>query len=136
MIKINMGLPPEVARAPDAAAMKTLPGLPTMAALMLSALITVWLGLWGPIDIQKLKDWQPLMASIIAPTIVLGAATLAYLAAMAKVNHDRQEAVRQRNRERLGLFLRLRASLWRVMFEARKSILALDDAIPPLRRLD
>src|SRR6516165_7374506 len=74
MIKINMGLPPEVARAPDAAAMKTLPGLPTMAALMLSALITVWLGLWGPIDIQKLKDWQPLMASIIAPTIVLGAA--------------------------------------------------------------
>ena len=107
-----------------------------MAALMLSALITVWLGLWGPIDIQKLKDWQPLMASIIAPTIVLGAATLAYLAAMAKVNHDRQEAERQRNRERLGLFLRLRASLWRVMFEARKSILALDDAIPPLRRLD
>ena len=94
MIKINMGLPPEVARAPDAAAMKTLPGLPTMAALMLSALITVWLGLWGPIDIQKLKDWQPLMASIIAPTIVLGAATLAYLAAMAKVNHDRQEAER------------------------------------------
>src|SRR6516164_435018 len=110
MIKINMGLPPEVARAPDAATMKTLPGVPTMAALMLSALITVWLGLWGPIDIQKLKDWQPLMASIIAPTIVLGAATLAYLAAMAKVNHDRQEAVCQRNRERLGLFLRLRAS--------------------------
>jgi hypothetical protein len=75
--------------------MKILPGLPTMAALMLSALIAIWLGLWGPIDVQKLKDWQPLMASIIA----FGAATLVYRGAMAKVNLDREEAERQRNRE-------------------------------------
>jgi hypothetical protein len=63
-----------------------LPGLPTMAFLMLCTLIVVWLGLWGPLlDLEKLRDWQPLMASIIAPTIALGAATLAYHSAMAKV---------------------------------------------------
>ena len=80
-----------------------LPGLPTMAALLLSTLIVVSLSLWGPLNLEKLKDWQPLMASIIAPIIALRAATLAYRGAMAKVNHDREEAERRRNSERLGL---------------------------------
>jgi hypothetical protein len=72
---------------------------------MLCTLIVVWLGLWGPLlDLEKLRDCQPLMASIVAPTIALGAATLAYHSAMAKVYHDREEAERRRNSERLGLF--------------------------------
>jgi|SRR5580692_12473680 hypothetical protein len=53
-------------------------GLPTMATLMVSAMLAAWLGIWGPIDLEKLKEWQPLIASIVA----LGAAGLALWAAM------------------------------------------------------
>lgn len=52
----------------------------------------------------KLKDWQPLMAAIIA----LGAGTLAYLGAMAKVDFDREKEQRDTERKKLGLYLRLR----------------------------
>jgi hypothetical protein len=108
-----------------------LPGLPTMAFLMLCTLIVVWLGLWGPLlDLEKLRDWQPLMASIIAPTIALGAATLAYHSAMAKVYHDREEAERRRNSERLGLFLRLHTSLSRVLIDIHRCILAVEMTLP------
>lgn len=35
-----------------------LPGLPTVAALVLSAMITVWLGLWGPLFSIKIDNWN------------------------------------------------------------------------------
>jgi hypothetical protein len=33
-----------------------LPGLPTIAALMLSAMLAVWLGLFGPLDLNRVQD--------------------------------------------------------------------------------
>ncbi|QOZ76713.1 hypothetical protein XH83_15390 [Bradyrhizobium sp. CCBAU 53351] len=71
------------------------------AFLLLSAILAVWLTV-GPTNFV-LKDWQPLMASFVA----LGAATLAYKAAMAKVEFDRHIVERQDKRKALGLCLRL-----------------------------
>jgi hypothetical protein len=70
--------------------------------LMFAAVFVVWL----TVDPKgfALKDWQPLMASFVA----LGAATLAYNAAMAKVNYDRARELRELSRKRLGIYLRLR----------------------------
>jgi hypothetical protein len=85
-----------------------------MSALMLGAIIVAWLGLWGPINLTRLQQWQTLLAAIIAPSIALYAATLAYQGAMAKVNLDREELDRRRVSEQLGLILRLRAAAERV----------------------
>jgi hypothetical protein len=93
-----------------------LPGLPTMATLLLAATLVVWLGISGPIRLsyEVVKDFQPLMAAMIA----LAAGTLAYWGAMAKVNLDRAELDRRRISEQLGLLLRLRAAVERVSEEA------------------
>jgi hypothetical protein len=42
-----------------------LPGLPTVSALMLSALLAVWLGVSGPINHDFLYRWQPLIGGLI-----------------------------------------------------------------------
>ena len=87
-----------------------LPDLSTVVALMFTATLTVWLGLWGPIELARLKEWQTLMAAIIAPSIALLAAMLAYKGAMlaykgamAKVDLDRavHDAEQQRRRKSL-----------------------------------
>ena len=36
-----------------------LPGLPTMAALMVTVMITVWLGIWGPLDLSRIGNGKP-----------------------------------------------------------------------------
>ena len=54
------------------------------------------------IGFREIKGLAALMASIIAPTIALGAATLAYHGSMAKVYRDCEEAERRRNSERLA----------------------------------
>jgi hypothetical protein len=88
-----------------------LPGLPTMAMLLVAVLITIWLGVDGPIQFVKLKEWQTLMAAIIAPSIAFLAAIVAYRAAMAKVNFDREVHEETTRRQRRGLMLRLRFAL-------------------------
>ena len=79
-----------------------------MAALALIAILVTWLGLWGPLSFDKLKEWQTLLAAIIAPSIALYAATLAYRGAMAKVEFDRELARHELIAKKLGLLLRLR----------------------------
>jgi hypothetical protein len=54
-----------------------LPGLPTMAALLLAAMIAVWLGIAGPLDLAKLQNWQTLIAACVA---AVGIAVTAYVA--------------------------------------------------------
>jgi hypothetical protein len=34
----------------------------TIAMLMLAAVLSAWLGVWGPTNTTALKNWQPLMA--------------------------------------------------------------------------
>jgi hypothetical protein len=88
-----------------------LPGVATITALMASVLMTVWLGIAGPVNLLGLKEWQTLLAAIIAPSIAFGAAVVAYNAAMAKVKFDRKVHEETIQRQRRGLLLRLRFAL-------------------------
>lgn len=104
-----------------------------MTALMLTAMIAVGLGLWGPMKISydTAKDFQPLIAAMVA----LSAAIIAFRAAMAKVNLDRENAERDRTTRKLGLFLRLRATINRLRSDAivaKENIRGLlDDELAP-----
>jgi hypothetical protein len=51
-----------------------LPGLPTMSALLLAAILTAWLGIWGPISLEGLAKWQTLTGACIAADGVFVAA--------------------------------------------------------------
>jgi hypothetical protein len=101
-----------------------------MSALMLAAIITAALGLWGPAELTKLKEWQTLLAAVIAPSIAICAAWIAYMGAMAKVEHDREEGARRRNNERLGLFLRLRAALRQTLSDAGQRVTLIKRSSP------
>jgi hypothetical protein len=57
----------------------------------------------GSRDDFHLKDWQPLMAAVIA----LGGGAMAYWGAMAKVNADADRERSELNRKKIGLYLRL-----------------------------
>jgi hypothetical protein len=74
--------------------------------LLFSVVFTVWL-VSGPPGWVALHEWQTLMASLVA----LGAASMAYKAAMAKVEFDRHVHRRNEKRSTLGLCLRLNFAL-------------------------
>src|SRR5690242_12828090 len=81
--------------------------LATFAGLLLAVLLTIWLGISGPVDGSKLKDWQTSIAAFVA----LGAAVIAYRAAMAKVQLDRKLADQAAESIRLKLKIQLRHEL-------------------------
>jgi membrane protein implicated in regulation of membrane protease activity len=89
-----------------------LPGLPTVAALMLTATIVAIVSITGApkVPYEVLKDFQPSIAAFVA----LSAAAAAYFAAMARVALDREIDERQRAKERIGLYLRLISQLRRL----------------------
>jgi hypothetical protein len=81
---------------------------------MFTTVLSVWLGVWGPTNTTTWKDWQPLMASVIAiggATIVYRGARLAYQASMVKFDFDRATLLEARKRTDLGIFLRLEFAL-------------------------
>ncbi|GAB9248268.1 hypothetical protein [Bradyrhizobium diazoefficiens] len=79
------------------------PGIATAVAIILILTMIAWLGLWGPVDVSHLKDWQTLMASVFA----LIAAGIAYRGATAKVRYDREIAERDDMRRKLALYLKV-----------------------------
>jgi hypothetical protein len=83
--------------------MKILPGLPTLSALMLAAVLTAWLGVRGPINLSALEKWQTLMTGIMA----IIAAGIAYRGAIAKVRHDREVLETENRRRKLSLYLKV-----------------------------
>ncbi|MDO9489855.1 MAG: hypothetical protein Q7J32_15890 [Sphingomonadaceae bacterium] len=85
-----------------------------ISLLMFTVVLTVWLGVGGPTNTAALKDWQTLMAAVVA----LGAATLAYNAAMAKVRFDERTAVQNECRKVLGIFLRFDFAVDVLRYEA------------------
>jgi hypothetical protein len=95
-----------------------LPGPPTIAALMLAAILTAWIGIWGPIKLDVLREWQTLLAAIIAPSIAIVAALIAYRGAMAGVNLEREIHHRQQASSKLGLHLRLISQMQRLLEDA------------------
>lgn len=92
-----------------------LPGLPTISALMLTVVLTVWLGLWGPTDISKLQEWQTLIAGFMA----LIAAGIAYWGATAKVRYDREVLAAENMRRKLTLYLKLEVAFRELIDAAR-----------------
>jgi hypothetical protein len=99
-----------------------------ISALMLSAILTAWAGVFGPSNTTTLKEWQPLMASILAiggALIVYRGAKLAYTAAMAKIELDRELHEREAKRVTLGICLRLEHSLREFLLETREQSLSL-----------
>jgi hypothetical protein len=70
------------------------PGIATAVGILL----VVTLVIVGSRDDFHLKDWQPLIAALIA----LAGGSLAYRAAMAKVYADEDREERSLSRERLG----------------------------------
>jgi hypothetical protein len=54
-----------------------LPGLPTFVALMLCAMIAAWLGIAGPVDLDKIKGWQTLIGAAVT---AIGISVTAYIA--------------------------------------------------------
>lgn len=85
--------------------MKKMPEWPGVAtAVGLIVVLTIVIA--GTEPKFQLKEWQPLMAAIIA----LGGGALAYVGAMAKVKQDRVFAEGVENRRRLGLCLQLQLS--------------------------
>lgn len=63
-----------------------------------------------------LSKWQPLAAALIA----LGGGILAYSGAMAKVELDRKSAERAVGSRKLGVFLRLQASLRKMIIDVER----------------
>jgi hypothetical protein len=70
----------------------------------------------GSRDDFHLKDWQPLMAALIA----LGGGTLAYRGAMAKVHADQEKEREELKRKRLGLLMRLLFAIARLEKDAQR----------------
>jgi hypothetical protein len=66
----------------------------------------------------SLKDWQTITASFVA----LGAATLAYSAAMAKVHFDERTAQENERRKTLGIFLRFDFAVDVLKYEAESHL--------------
>jgi len=71
----------------------------------------------------SIKEWQPLIASLVAfggATFVFRGATLAYRAAMAKVALDERLHEATLRRQRRGLFLRLSSTVYRLGQRAQR----------------
>jgi hypothetical protein len=92
-----------------------LPGAGPASALLLVAVLGVWLGILGPISVEGLYRWQTLLASFVAVI----AAFIAYAAAMAKVKLDREISDEQIMRRALAIFLKLEFAIQVLRQEAR-----------------
>jgi hypothetical protein len=105
-------------------------GLISISLLIFSAVLCVAIS----VDPKgfALKEWQPLIASLIAlgsAAVVYNGATLAYPAAMAKVTLDEAIHETTNRRKRRGMLLRLRFSVHLLGQQARRSRALLVD--PP-----
>lgn len=90
------------------------------SAVGIVLIVTIVIAAAGP-DF-KLKDWQPLMAAVLA---LIGGA-LAYRGAMAKVDLDREVAAAEIKSKKLGVFSRIRFDIFLILAEAGANL----EAIP------
>src|SRR4029078_1025637 len=73
------------------------------------------------------KDWQPIMAAVVA----LGAAGVAYTAAMAKVRFDERTATQNELRKILGIFLRFDFAVDVLRHESNYMVKLTDPPVSP-----
>jgi hypothetical protein len=93
----------------------TYSGLASAVGIVLILMIVAWLGLWGPVNLAKLQDWQTLMTGFMA----LVAAGVAYWGATAKVRHDREVIETENKRRRLALYLKIEFAFRQLIERAR-----------------
>ena len=86
-----------------------------MVGIILILTMIAWLGLWGPLDLSHLKEWQTSLASGFA----LIAAGIAYWGATAKVRFDREIAERDEMRRKLALYLKVEIAFSQLMENLR-----------------
>jgi hypothetical protein len=99
-------------------------GSVSAVGIVLILLIVTWLGLWGPVDLSHLKEWQTLTTGILA----LVAAGIAYLGATAKVRYDREALAAENLRRKLALYLKTDLAL---RFLSRKASKMLVELVQP-----
>src|SRR5262245_47776040 len=89
-------------------------------SLLCAAVLIALLAFFHPDKFAALQPWQTLLGSFVA----LGAATVAYTAAMAKVAFDERTARENERRKALGIFLRLDFALDVFKYEAKEYLSA------------
>lgn len=97
-----------------------------ISLLFFTAIIAIWFALAGIPDLSAVQEWQTLMASLIAlfgAFKVFTGAKLAYTAAMAKIELDRELHAREAARITLGVCLRLEFSLRELLLQVRNQLL-------------
>lgn len=90
-------------------------GMASAVGIVLILMIVAWLDLWGPVELSRLKDWQTLIAGMVA----LIAAGIAYRGATAKVRHDREIVASENMRRKLSLYLKLEFAFRQLADKAR-----------------
>jgi len=106
---------------------KPLPGPAIIATMMLAVAIIATISVTGPIpaSYEIIKDFQTMIAAFVA----VGAAALAYRAAMAKVALDREIHNREQAYLRIGLYRRLSSQLDRLIGEVESVLGFLKSAL-------
>ena len=64
---------------------------------MLAAILTVWLGVWGPIDLTKIKEWQPLTSAAVAAVGI----TITAIIAVRNVTRQIRISILSREEDRI-----------------------------------
>jgi hypothetical protein len=72
-----------------------------MAALMVTVMITVWLGIWGPLDLSRIGKWQTLTGSILA----IGGVVATAIVAVRNVKHQIRVNILSREEDRIERML-------------------------------
>jgi hypothetical protein len=72
-----------------------------MVVLMLTAILTVWLGIWGPLDLSRLEKWQTLTGSILA----IGGVVLTAIVAVRNVRRQIRVNILSRKEDRIERLL-------------------------------
>jgi hypothetical protein len=83
------------------------PLIATAVGVLVTLAMIAWLGLWWQVNLSALQGWQTLMSAFLA----IAAASIAYRAATAKVELDREIWRESLRSKRAALLYRLAASL-------------------------
>jgi len=91
-------------------------GMASAVGIILILMIVTWLDLWGPIDLTKLEHWQTLLTGILA----IFAACIAYAGTTSTARFYREKDRSELNRKKLGLYLRFKFGVRRMVIEAKR----------------
>jgi hypothetical protein len=109
----------------------TFAGMASAVGIVLIVTMVAWLGLWGPVDVSALHNWQTLIAGVTTGSMALIAAAIAYRGATAKVRYDREIAERDDLRRKLAIYLKIEFAARELVELARQKSASI--SFPPLK---